>query len=41
MNVLYIGTKKKRKKQYIDDFKLANFDPKGEDYQSAFYDREG
>ena len=27
--------KKKRKKQYIEDFELANSDPKGEDYQSA------
>ena len=27
--------KKKRKKQYFEDFELANSDPKGEDYQSA------
>ena len=26
---------KKRKKQYFEDFELANPDPKGEDYQSA------
>ena len=27
--------KKKRKKQYIEDFELANSDPNGEEYQSA------
>ena len=27
--------KKREKKQFIEDFELANSDPKGEDYQSA------
>ena len=27
--------KKKRRKQYFEDFEFANSDPKGEDYQSA------
>ena len=26
---------KGRKNQYIEDFEVANFDPKGENYQSA------
>ena len=26
---------KKEKKQYIEDFEVANFNPKGENYQSA------
>ena len=26
---------KKRRKKYIEDFEVANFDPKGENYQSA------
>ena len=31
----YTLEQNKREKKYIEDFELANSDPKGEDYQSA------